>query len=122
MAMTKAERAEMDRLREELALARALRYSGMQAPERMPLPDTGFQNGWSFNVHSGEVSGMWTERMAHGWGHRAEGGTGGSVSQNGRRIYSTRRDALIALRLAMEEQSAKKLAAIDALIERENTP
>ncbi len=122
MAMTKAERAEMERLREELALARALRYSGMQAPTMNAIPTEGVVNGWSFNAYTGGVERMWSEPNAHGYG--AHPGTNGErhASRDGRRTYATRREALIGLRLATEEQCAKKLAAIDALISREMQP
>lgn len=119
MAMTKAERAVMDTLRDELALAKALRYSGLVEPERMAIPDDGYVKGWDFNAHSDEVDERWSERSSSGYGTYQTNPHLRSERRDGRRLYATRRDALIGLRLAMEKRCAKQLAAIDALIERE---
>jgi hypothetical protein len=119
MTMTKAERAEMEALRTKLAL----RWSGMTPPERMPLPAKGYVNGWDFNASSNRVLARWTERQCHGFGdeHRTDDGTRGSISgsQNGRRLYATKREALIALRLAQEAHCATVLRRIDAMLEDE---
>lgn len=121
MAMTKAERAEIEALRTKLAL----RWSGAVAPERMPLPARGYINGWDFNSYGvGSVYPAWTESNGHGRGqHRTDDGTNWrdrpSGSQQGLPIYATKRDALIGLRLAKELEFAAALHRIDAMIEDE---
>lgn len=115
MAMTKAERAELELLRTKLAL----RWSGAIAPERMPLPDHGAVIlGWDFNQHRTDGSAVyaaWTTSYSHGDGHDPKR----LGSQNGRQLYATKRDALIALRLAKEWEGAVALRKIDAMIEEE---
>lgn len=62
---------------------------------------------------------MWTMCNSHGRGAAPKDGDRyASRSQNGRRLYATRSDALVALRAAYKAEAEKNLAAIDALIER----
>lgn len=122
MAMTKKEAAEMEVLREELAEARALRWSGLILPRTLPPPQNGYLNGWQFSSHDrGSVSPIWTEKTAHGHGHRADDGNWVErqkhhPSQNGIRVFEARLYALIALRLAKEQECAVVLARIDQQI------
>ena len=120
MAMTKVEKAEMELLRTKLAL----RWSGTTPPETMPLPDRGYINGWWFNSYDSRISPAWTESNGHGIGqHRSDDGSNWRDrpmgSQNGLRIYATKREALVALRLAKEAEFAAALRRIDAMIEEE---
>lgn len=119
MTMTKAERAEMEALRTKLAL----RWSGMTPPERMPLPEKGYVNGWDYHWGRNTVFPCWTERDRHGFNeaHRADSGPSFHLSakRDGRPLYATKREALIALRLAQEEQCAKLLRLVDTMIEDE---
>jgi hypothetical protein len=118
MAMTKAERAEIDALKVKLAL----RWSGAAPPERMPLPEKGYVNGWDFNLYRGHAIPCWSERTSHGVDeHRSDDGTQYYMRGNrdGRRLYATKREALIALRLERESECAALLHKIDQLIEAE---
>lgn len=120
MAMTRKEAAEMESLRKQLAEAKALRYSGLPEPERLPIPTAGRVNGWDFNSYGdGKVDRCWTEMNAHGFGHLPTGARTVTGSQRGGRLYATRLDALIGLRLAKERDCAALLARIDRMIEEE---
>lgn len=124
MSMTKAERAEMETLRTQLAETKALRFLGVLEPERMPLPEKGYVNGWLYYAHQeGRIGLAWSEHGTHGHGaHRSDDGQWKNRpmgSQNGAKLYRTKRDALIGLRLAKERECAKLLAKIDRAIEDE---
>jgi hypothetical protein len=126
MAMTKAEKAAMDAMRQELAEARALRWLGAPPPVRSVLPPSGrgdpaYRNGWEFNAYTAKVFPQWTESVSHGAGHRTDDGAWRAriASQNGRALYATKLDATIALRLATEARCAQDLARIDAMIAAE---
>jgi hypothetical protein len=122
MAMTKAEKSEMDALRTKLAL----RWSGVAEPERLPVPERGYVNGWLFNAHdTGRVLKAWTEAHRHGRDeHRSDDSTayGRSASQNSSRLYASKRDALIALRLEQERRCAALLFRTDEMIASEASP
>ena len=123
MSMTKAEKARLDQAKAEVLIARALRWNGLKEPERLPIPERGYTNGWSINTYgAGTVDAAWTERVANGRGHRFDdnNANGISASKDGRRLFATKRDALIALRVAKEREYALLLATIDTLIERES--
>lgn len=121
MAMNKKEAAEFANLRRDLALAKALRWPDTPVPERLPLPDVNgaWVQGWDFNEYTGIVEQAWTERHAHGRGVLDVEERRRSIrgSQNGRRVFATRLDALIALRHAQTREFAKRLAGLDVLIE-----
>jgi hypothetical protein len=123
MAMTKAERAEVQALRERAALG----WSSEPEPERMPLPPhPEYANGWSVNEHTERVCRAWTGSNVHGIGRHLPMVDGvpsydwknTSGSQNGRRLYATEADALVALRIALSRKFAKALAVVDAEIMR----
>ncbi len=119
--MTKREQAHVAALEEQLRLAKALRWSNAPAPDRIPLPESGYVNGWDFNDYqNGKVTKGWTEKYAHGYSDVWRDGTEKEYipgSQNGRRLYATQLDALIALRMAKELDCAKILANIDRQID-----
>ncbi|MDW7555342.1 hypothetical protein D9623_33445 (plasmid) [Azospirillum brasilense] len=129
MAMTKAEKAEMEALREARDLARALRWPEYAEPAMIPPPDFSgsHTSGWLFNTYrlTAQLGGMgdavyraWSESTTHGDGqspipHR-------SATQGGVHLFATRLDALKALRLAVTEEFARKLARVDAEIAAES--
>lgn len=119
MAMTKKEQAEMQALRDEIRLAKALRWTGPAPTKDVPPP-----TGW------GELSVGWWYRENEQWGDKVDQGCSSSVThsthsttktstQGPRYFYSTKLRALQALRVEVELVSAKRLAAIDAQIEAE---
>jgi hypothetical protein len=119
MAMTKAEKAEMQALRDRLALVSALRWTEAVAPD-VPVPAYGepATSGWAHNPHAMRVDQMWSESQAHGWGAARGRDT---ASQRGRALYSTRLLALRAMRHAVELDCAARLAQVDKMIEAEVT-
>ena len=124
MAMTKREQADMEALRQGLAEAKALRWLGVPEPTRMPLPEKGYVNGWTFNTYNSGVDTAWTGPNTHSHScHRTDDGKqylrNISASQGGLRLYATELDTLIALRLATERECARKLAALDRRIDAE---
>ena len=124
MAMTKREQAELEALLQRFAEAKALRWLGVPEPARMPLPEKGYVNGWTFNTYDSGVNTAWTGSNSHSRsGHRTDDGQGYrrniSASQGGLPLYATELDALIALRLATERECARKLAALDRRIDAE---
>ncbi len=127
MAMNKKEQAEVAELRNQLYLARALGWSHAPEPERMPIP-TGFNkyaNGWDYNAYFGSSFGRpdaeraWTSSINHGSGHVTDPSKRPSASQNSKCLFFTRLDALVALRLELEKNTAKILAEVDRKIETE---
>lgn len=119
MAMNKKEQAEMQALRDKLALVSALRWTEPVARD-LPPPSTfnGETSGFEFNSYSGTVLPAWSNSSAHGIG-RPSREKGYSASQNSRTLFSTRLLALKALRHEVEIEAAKKLAKIDSEIEAE---
>ncbi len=119
MAMTKAEKAELQGLRDRLALVSALRWTEAVKPD-VPVPahSDPATTGWAYNAPSLRIEQMWSESHAHGWG--ASRGRG-SASQRGRALYSTRLLAVRAMRYEVEQECAAKLAQIDRMIEAEVT-
>ena len=120
MTMNKKEAAEMDALRVELSEAKALRFSNVPQP-RQTLPDKGYINGWDFNLYRRCAFKAWTEKHGNGEGHRIDDGSWAnrphSISQGCRPLYLSKRDALVAMRIATEKECAKSLAAIDRMID-----
>lgn len=121
--MNKREEAEMASLRNQLALAKALRWIGIEPPKKIP-PPSGYgnprNNGWNFNAYQdGRVFKAWSESTAHGDGHLDDVQSRQAGSQNGVSLYTTALDALIGLRLAKEAECARILAQIDRKIEEE---
>ena len=115
MAMNKAEREELERLKQEVALAKALRFSALPAPVLIPPPDSGTTTGWIMNSYGlGSIEQAWSERCCHGRGQKRGDMT---ASQKGVSLYRSKLDAYVGLRLAKEMEFAKALADIDARIE-----
>lgn len=123
MAMNKKEAAEMEELRRELRIARALRWPDTPPPEPMPVPK-GSETvmGWVAYGSASAVDEAWSQSMRHGRGRDPEQ----SGSQRGIRLHRTKLDALLNLRAAKTREFAEHLASLDAQIEAEraasNTP
>lgn len=121
--MNKREQTEMASLREQLALAKALRWIGIEPPKKIPPPSgygSRYNNGWNFNTYQdGRIFKAWSESTAHGDGHLDDSTRRQTGSQNGVSLYTSALDALIGLRLAKEAECARILAQIDRRIEEE---
>lgn len=121
MSMNKKETAEMERLREELRIAKALRFTDEVLPD-VPIPEPGFGQplavGFLFNAYVGTHSTRVEPACSSSTGH-SFGGTDKTTTQRGVRLFSTRLMALRACRHEVELQVAKILADIDRQIEAE---
>ena len=127
MAMNKKEQAEMDRLRSDLALARAMRWPSYPKPAPVTrewidanLVDGGMQmgrrqrvaRGWFINSYiDGYGSPRATFGCSDGYGHNSDGDT--TTTQKMGRMYATKEEALQALRWEVTERVAAILAGID---------
>jgi hypothetical protein len=120
--MTKAEKAEVERLKTALGLALALRFT--DAPEEpdipAPIPGAAATTGWTFNKYSRVVGQAWSESNSHGDGPMRIPAR--VASQQGIPLYSTKLRALRALRRNLERLCAEQLRAIDIQIEAALTP
>lgn len=117
--MTKKEQAEMDSLREQLRISKALRFTDEVKPDVQPPAPSEVGNklrtGFQYHAYGdGRVSPACTSSMFHSVGNNDK-----TTTQGGRALYSTRLLALKAMRHDMELECAKRLAAVDALIEKE---
>ena len=124
MAMNKKEQAEMDRLRSDLALARAMRWPSYPKPAPVTrewidanLVDGGLKygkpqrvaRGWFINSYVSFVSAPHvTFGCSDGYNHDREGDTT-AVQQMGC-MYATKEEALQALRWEVTERVAAILA------------
>lgn len=116
--MTKKETAEIDSLREQLRLAKSLRFTDAVAPDVMP-PDnySKLSKGFLFNIYGeGRVVPACTSGTSHNFGSDDK-----TTTQQPRALYSTRLLALRALRHEMEQDCARRLANIDRQIEVETS-
>ena len=123
--MTKAENTEMNRLRSELAFARALRWPDYPKPERLTRDQlTPVRNQYSGGVVTAwhqanyETNYRVSEGCSDGVSHNPSG-TNKTTSQSVGEFYRTRLEALRVVRHEMTERFAKALAAVDAEIEKE---
>lgn len=133
MAMNKSEKAEMDRLRHDLALARAMRWPDYPRPAPMTrediaanLIDGGMKygspqkvaRGWFVFSHLGGFSdGRVSYGCSDGIHHSAEGDA--TTTKQMGVMYATKRDALHVLRLELTEKCAEILARVDRMIAEE---
>jgi len=127
--MTKAEKAEMERLRNDLALSRAMRWPDYPVPSPMTYEDINASlveggiryghrqkvaRGWFWGVHLGTF-GRKKFSVAYGCSdgskHAPEGDA--TTSQNMGRMYRTKLEALQAARIEMTAQCAEALADLD---------
>lgn len=124
MAMNKAERAELDKARADLAAAKAMSWPSYPMPRRLPVPGGNHGvTGWDFNLYAAmpdvgawevqrALREAWSRATAHGEGHDWNR----SGSQGARPPYATKAEALRAMRIIATERAARTLASIDALI------
>ena len=108
--------AERDRLDRECVALRWTNSGDDVAPD--VLPPSGWQElstGWTFNAHARRIDIACSSSIYH-----AIGRTDKTTSQQPIRLYSTRRRALRALRVALEHEFATELARIDALLQAES--
>lgn len=110
MAMTKKEQAAMNAAIERAEMLAALRWTA-PVERDVPIPELfgSETSGWDFNKHSREVFRAWSGSVRNGFGAKY----GGSASQGGRALFSTRQRALAALRYAMECEYASALLRVD---------
>lgn len=126
MAMTKAERAALDKAEHEARLARALRFPTDPVPKQMSLDEIraamthksikyGHEHtvarGWFFNSHSLRIS----LGCSDGVHHSNDGDT--TSTQTPGRMYFTKAEALRAMRHEKVREVAEILAKIDKQIE-----
>lgn len=71
--------------------------------------------GWSMNSYTGYVEPAWANRLYHGRGHYASA----TASQGIGRMYSTKREAILAMRWEVCREVAKRLRDIDKRLESE---
>ncbi|RWE46801.1 MAG: hypothetical protein EOS79_11465 [Mesorhizobium sp.] len=126
MAMNKTEQAAFEKLRNDLALARAMRWPSYPKPAPMSraeieanLIDGGERWGSSQKVARGWYQNAYSKRVTYGCStvvsHNIEGDT--TSSQNMGVMYAIKADALRAMRLEMTEKFARDLAGVDRQIE-----
>jgi len=115
MAMNKKEQAEMERLKTDLLIAKAMRFTDKVEPDLMPPKSLseGLVKGFLYNSYSPRVERSCTSSVHHSFGSDEKTST-----QNPKCLYSTELLAWKACRNAMEEEFAKKLAGVDLIIER----
>lgn len=120
MAMTKKEQAEFEELRQQLLLAKALRFTEQVERDLHPPQDEKIVNGWNYNDYIGDF--FYSPRVEKACTASNMHGNGKWNHTNARRaqfLFSTRLKALRALRCAVEQKVASILAKIDAEIEKE---
>lgn len=119
--MTKAEKAEVERLKTALCLAMALRFTDADEEPDIPIPAPGDKptSGWQFNRYSRVVGPAWSASSFHGDGPAK---ASHMATQGGIPLYSTKLRALRALRRNLERLCAEQLRAIDIQIEAALTP
>lgn len=115
MAMNKKELAEFEALKRQAAVNRALRWTKPVARD-LPPPEKFSEttHGFDFNTYNASVFPAWSSSVTHGTGIYDKKTR--SASQNCCSLFSTEVLALRALRHALENEAAKKLADIDARI------
>jgi hypothetical protein len=116
MAMNKKEQAEMEALKHELRVARAMRFTDPVPKDVFP-PQTMHElvTGWVYNAHSKRVDVACTNSVNH-----AVGQTDRTTSQRPILMYSSRLLALKGLRHELERKYAEELAELDRKIEDES--
>lgn len=130
MPMTKAEKARL----EELEVALALCWPAYAEPSPMTRGEieaakvevkpndspmnrhrTRIALGWFHNAYNSDLTQGWSDGMYHS----RHSTTGDHASQHMGRMYRTKREAAMAMRLEMSRDFARKLAAVDRVIRGE---
>lgn len=114
MAMNKREAKEMEDLKRELRMAKALSWTVSVRPDVAPPDCFGITTGYLFNSYSVTVSVACSSSTGH-----AHGKNDKTTTQGSRWLYSTKLLALQAMRNELEVGFAKKLAEVDLEIEKE---
>jgi hypothetical protein len=113
--MTKKEQARF-----EAALTASALRSTSPVPRDLAPPLNSYErsgpsltHGWDFNTYRGTTEKACSSSIYHGfgWDHVS--------SQQPRSLFSTRLLALKAMRYEIEQESAKRLRAVDRMIEEE---
>jgi hypothetical protein len=114
MALNKVEQQRLVSLRRQIRLARAWNRTQPVEPD-VPIPDSGgvLAKGWSFNSYTDRVEVSCSSSISHSTGRNDR-----TTTQKPIRQYSSESRALRALRYQVELLSAKRLADIDARIEK----
>lgn len=122
--MNKKEQKAFDDLKEQLRLAKAMRFTE-DVKEDVPIPTQWGQlnRGWLFNAHRWKSYGncnavdrACSSSTGHDFGNDTKTST-----QGGKALFSTKLLALKAMRRQIELEYAKSLADLDKLIEEEST-
>ncbi len=126
MAMNKREQAEMESLREELRIAKALRFTEKVEPDLDP-PVAGrgsfneLSKGFDFNAHCSGSSYPRVEKACSSSIGHCFGRDDNTTTQGSRRLFTTDLLAWRACRNVLEMEFAKKLAYVDKQIESLST-
>jgi hypothetical protein len=112
--MTKKEKEEMEAAKKMAAL----RWTE-EVKRDVPVPESGFSEGWDFNANAGRVWLGWSDRVGHGTGAAPTDWKGRIGSQGSRAMYSSKLLALKAMRHEMERMLASQLYEVDKMIAKE---
>lgn len=116
--MNKKEQKAFDDAIAKIRLLSALRWTQVvETDVAIPGSYSTLAKGWLFNTHY-----LIAERSCSSSVYHAYGRDDKTTSQNPRRLYSTQLLALKACRNAVELESAKRLATLDAAIAALETP
>lgn len=113
--LTKAQQDELNTLRKEAELAKALSWPNFPKPQPMKLPEDWdeMQHGWACNAHAGKVREQWRNRHAHYSSKPDDENEYSTGSQgSGGDMYVTEREAWLALFHETARLYAEKLAII----------
>lgn len=130
MAMTKAEKARMEELETALAMhwpaypdpapltLQAIKALGEDIPRKDQSvasygPTKRAARGWFQNAYSVRITRGWSD--GHHCNRDAEYGDGAS-RMDGNKMYATKQEAAMAMRLEMTREFARKLASVDRVI------
>lgn len=125
MPMNKKEQAEMQRLRDDLALARAMRWPDYPKPAAITLEqikanlvDGGIRYGHAQKVARGWFYNAFSQSLSYGCsdGHFHDRNGDTTSTQQIGYMFATKADAARALRCDLTIEYATKLAAVDRII------
>jgi hypothetical protein len=118
MAMNKKEQAAFDALKDELRLAKALRFTEPVDYDVAIPKSSELRTGFLYNAYLGgsgpRVEVACTDSIYHSFGRNDR-----TTTQRAHPLYSTRLRALRAMRHEIETKCARILADVDAQIEAE---
>lgn len=111
--------AKFEELQNERDLLAAFHRTQPVEPD-IDFPKSGDDNkqGYTFNAYTGSVLFSVSSSVAHGSNHFDTGPCKRTTSRGSIRQYSSAQRAARAMRYAVELECAKRLAAIDRLIEK----